>query len=58
MFQFPDEDKKNVIRDARKNIHYIDKDLLADLRFSMMPTKHGDKLVTRILVQNEEAATF
>jgi type II secretory ATPase GspE/PulE/Tfp pilus assembly ATPase PilB-like protein len=52
-FLFKNSYKSDVIFDDRKHIHYVDKDLQADLRFSIVPTMHGEKLVARILTQKE-----
>lgn len=58
VFQFDDSIKNHILRDARKNIYYVDKDKHADIRFSVIPARHGDKLVARILVQNDEVPTL
>lgn len=54
VFHFKDALKKDRIFDGRKSIHYVDKSTFADLRFSIMPYVNGEKLVTRILIQNEK----
>lgn len=54
VFHFKDAFKRDQIFDGRKSIHYVDKNTFADLRFSVMPYVNGEKLVTRILIQNEK----
>lgn len=53
VFSFKNSYKSNIVVDDRKTIYYADRGIHADLRFSVVPTMHGEKLVARILTQKE-----
>lgn len=57
-FKFWNWLKPFAVHDEKVRVYYEDKKMYADLRVSIMPTQFWDKMVLRVLIQNENVQTF
>ncbi|MCI4624493.1 MAG: Flp pilus assembly complex ATPase component TadA [Candidatus Magnetoovum sp. WYHC-5] len=57
-FRFKDSYVKNIVVDERKRVYYEDKNIELDIRLSIIPTNYGNKMVIRLLIQQETVPTF
>lgn len=57
-FKFSEAWKPFATHDERVRVFYEDKNQYVDLRISIIPTLYWDKMVIRLLVQNDEVQTF
>ncbi|MDD2487160.1 MAG: ATPase, T2SS/T4P/T4SS family [Candidatus Gracilibacteria bacterium] len=57
-FKFADAWKPFATHDERVRVFYENKNQYVDLRISIIPTQFGEKMVIRLLIQNDQVQTF